>query len=187
MLLIQINGTLSCLIANDIAVCEILSNDTGSRFLFLGDLIAITLSLCGIVAAIILVGAGGGGDLDMSGAELGVVKEQSSLCGSLLFEGYCSILSLAGRLDLNAGDLATVCEVRDIRQRCWNACSSANVVLPEGKEVLNFFLAGGGRDVLNVDGAGRHLVGFFACLLCGKVDFGNEKYCDSFRGYQSGR
>lgn len=111
MLLVQIDGTLSSLVADDIAMSQILSNDAGSWLLLLSDLIAITLSLLCIVASIILARASGTGDLDVSGTKLGVVEEESSLRGGLLFESYGGFLGLAGRLDLNAGNLTTVTEL----------------------------------------------------------------------------
>jgi hypothetical protein len=45
MLLVQIDRFLDGIVANHVAVCQVLCNDTGSGLLFLGDLIAITLSV----------------------------------------------------------------------------------------------------------------------------------------------
>jgi hypothetical protein len=73
MLLVQIDGPLSGLVADDITMSQVLSNDAGSWLLLLSDLIAITLSLCGKVASIILVRASGAGDLDVGRAKLSVV------------------------------------------------------------------------------------------------------------------
>jgi hypothetical protein len=65
MLLVQVNSTLSSLIGDNVSMSKILSNDAGSWLLFLGDLITVTLSLCGIVASIVLGRASGTGDLDV--------------------------------------------------------------------------------------------------------------------------
>jgi hypothetical protein len=108
MLLIQINGTLGGLISDNVAMSQILGNDARSRLLLLSNLIAIALSLCSIVTSVILVGASCAGDLDMSGAKLGVVEEESSLGRGLLFECYGGILGLTSGLDFDAGDLATM-------------------------------------------------------------------------------
>jgi hypothetical protein len=110
MLLVQVDGTLSGLIADNITVSKVLSNDAGSWLLLLSDLIAITLSLACVVASVVLVRASGARNLDVSRSELGVVEEESSLRRSLLFEGDCGLLCLAGRLDLDAGNLATIIE-----------------------------------------------------------------------------
>jgi hypothetical protein len=110
VLLIQLNGTLSCLIADNVAMGQVLSNDARSRLLFLGDLITVTLSLCSEVASVILVRAGGAGDLDVGCAKLGVVEEESGLGSGFLFEGYRCVLGLACGLDFDAGDLTAVGE-----------------------------------------------------------------------------
>ena len=110
MLLVQIDGTLSGLIGDNVAMSQILGNDARTWLLLLGDLIAIAFSLCSIMASIVLVRASSAGDLDVSGAKLGVVEEEGSLGRGFLFEGYGGILGLTSRLNLDAGNLAAVAE-----------------------------------------------------------------------------
>lgn len=104
---VKINGTLSSCVTDNISVSKILSNDTASWLLLLGNLIAVSVGVGGEVAAIIVGGTGSAGYLDVSRAELGVVEQESCLCSSLLFEGDGGILSFAGGSDLELGDLAT--------------------------------------------------------------------------------
>jgi hypothetical protein len=53
-----------------------------------------------------LVERGGGGDVDLVGTELGVVKEESSLGGGLLLESDRSRLDAVGRVGLGGdGDV----------------------------------------------------------------------------------
>ena len=111
MLLVQIDGTLSGLIGDNVAMSQILGNDARTWLLLLGDLIAIAFSLCSIMASIVLVRASSAGDLDVSGAKLGVVEEEGGLGRGFLFEGYGGILGLTGGLDLDIGNLATVAEL----------------------------------------------------------------------------
>lgn len=57
-----------------------------------------------------LLKVGGGGDVDLVGAELGVVEEESGLSGSLFFEAHSVRLGglvLGVRGDGKVGDLAT--------------------------------------------------------------------------------
>ena len=110
VLLVQIDGALSGLVTDSVAVCQVLSNDAGSWFLLLGDFIAVTLSLCVVVASIILGRTSSASDLDLGGAQLGVVEEESSLGRGFLFEVYGGFLSLASGLDLDTGNLATVAQ-----------------------------------------------------------------------------
>lgn len=52
--------------------------------------------------------AGGGGDGDVRGAELGVVEEEGGLGGGVLLEGHGGGLGLAFCLDVEAVDLAAM-------------------------------------------------------------------------------
>ncbi len=115
MLVIQINCTLSGLIGDSITMSQILSNDTRPWFLLLGDLITITLALGSIVGSIVFVRSSSTGYLDMGGAQLCIVEQEGSLCRSHLFEGDSGLLSLTGRLDLDAGNLAAVLALESFR------------------------------------------------------------------------
>jgi hypothetical protein len=53
--------------------------------------------------------------LDMGGAQLCIVEQEGSLCRSHLFEGDSGLLSLTGRLDLDAGNLAAVLALESFR------------------------------------------------------------------------
>jgi len=133
VLLVKLDGTLDGLVADNVTVGKILGNNAASRLLLLSDLVAITLSLVFVVAAIVLVVAAGAGDFHLMGTKLGVVEEQSSLGCSFLLERYGRILSRLNCGDFEVGDLAT-----------------------EREEVSDLLLAGLRTDVLDVDGIGRH-------------------------------
>ena len=111
MLLVQFNGTLGSLIADNIAMGQVLSNDAGSWLLLLGDLITVALCLGGKMASVILLRASGAGNLDVGRTELSVVEEESSLGRGFLFEGNSRFMGLGGGLDLDAGNLAAVCRI----------------------------------------------------------------------------
>ena len=108
MFLVELNSTLDGLITDNVAVGKIFCNNAASGLLFLGDLIAVTLSLVLVVAPIILVAASGTGDLNLSGTKLGIVEEEGSLSSGFLFEGYGRILSGLSFGDFETGDLAAV-------------------------------------------------------------------------------
>jgi len=74
VLLVKIDGTLDSLVTKNVSVSKILCDDTAAWLLLLGDLVAITLGLVCIVAAVILVGPCGTGNLDVGGTKLGVVE-----------------------------------------------------------------------------------------------------------------
>lgn len=130
---VEIDGLLDGLVTEYVAVGNVLSSDTGTGFLFLCDLIAVSLGVLCEVASIIIVRSSGAGNLNLCGTELGVVEEEGSLRGSLLFESYGGILRLSGLGDFDRADLTT-----------------------KGKEILDLFLTGSRTDVLDVDCAGRH-------------------------------
>jgi len=133
MLLVELDGALNGLVTDNVAMGKVFSNNAASGLLLLCDLVALTLALLLVVAAIILVATGGAGDLNLSGTKLCVVEEQGSLGRGFLLEGYGRILSGLNLGDIKAGDLAA-----------------------EGKEVANLLLAGLRTDVLDVDGVGGH-------------------------------
>jgi hypothetical protein len=74
MLLVKIDSFLDALIANYIAVSEILSNDTRSWLLLLRDFIAVALAIILVVTAIIFVGSSRASNLDVRCTKLGVIK-----------------------------------------------------------------------------------------------------------------
>ena len=59
MLLVEIDGTLDCLVSKDITMGEVLGDDTASWLLLLGDLITVTLSVLSEVASVIFGAARG--------------------------------------------------------------------------------------------------------------------------------
>jgi hypothetical protein len=107
VLSIEVDGLLNSLITEDVTMCNILSGDTGTGFLLLGDLIAVPLGVLCEVASVVIAGTSGTGNLDLCSTELGVIEEEGSLRGSLLFEGYGSTLCLSGLCDLDVTDLTT--------------------------------------------------------------------------------
>lgn len=108
MLLIEGNSALDSGIAENIAMGKILSNDSASGLLLLGDLVAITLSVMCEVTSIIIGGSSGASDLDLRSTELGIVKKKGSLGCGFLLKGYGRALAGFDGRDLEAGDLATV-------------------------------------------------------------------------------
>lgn len=104
---VEIDGLLDGLVTEYVAVGNVLSSDTGTGLLFLCDLIAVSLGVLCEVASVIIVGSSGAGNLNLCGTELGVVEEEGSLRGSLLFKSYGGILRLSGLGDLDRADLTT--------------------------------------------------------------------------------
>jgi len=133
MLLVEINGTLDGLVTKDVSMSKVFSDNAASWLLLLSDLVTVTLGVLCEVASIVFGAAGSRRNLNMSGTKLSVVQEESCLGRGFLLKGYGRIMSLAGWSDFEVSDLAT-----------------------EGEEVLDFFLAGCGTDVLDVNGVGRH-------------------------------
>jgi hypothetical protein len=106
MLLIEINGTLDGLVSKNVTMGKIFSNNAASWLLLLSELVGVTLGVLCEVTSIIVSAARGRCDMDFGGTKLCVVQEEGSLGGSFLFEGYCRILSLPGRSDLEGSNLA---------------------------------------------------------------------------------
>jgi len=98
MLVINIKGTLSSLVANNVTVSKILGDDTGTWLLLLGDLICVLLGTMGLFK---LLGTLCACNYDLGLSELCVVEQQSRLGGGLFLESYRSILSLSSRSNLN--------------------------------------------------------------------------------------
>lgn len=107
---IELDGALNGDIANDVAVGEVLGKNARAGLLLLRDFVGVTVVVLGVRGVVIRV-ATGAGDGELIGAELGVVKEESSLLGRLLLEGDFGRLGLALGGDLEIGDLATAREV----------------------------------------------------------------------------
>lgn len=95
VLVVEVDSLLDAGVTNNVAMSKVLSNNSASWLLFLGDLIGIALSVLGVVASIILIGSRSASNLDLCRTELGVVQEKSCLRGSLLLESYSSILGFA--------------------------------------------------------------------------------------------
>lgn len=95
VLVIESNCSLDGLIADDVAVCEVLGDDTGTGLVLLFDVAVSSGLICRAdrLATGNLVKGSCGGNVDLSGAKLCVVQEKSSLCSRLLFESYGSRLS----------------------------------------------------------------------------------------------
>ncbi len=87
---------------------KVFGDDAASRLLLLRDLIAVSVIVLLEMTAIILGRSCGAGDLDLGAAKLCVIKKQGGFCGSFFLEGDGCFLGLPSRLDLEAGDLATV-------------------------------------------------------------------------------
>jgi hypothetical protein len=135
---VEVKSALDGGITYNVAVGEVLSQDTGAGLLLLSDLVGVAVSVLGSGDIVFAIGASAG-DLKMVVSELSVVEEESSLLGSLLLEDdFCGLgLTLLGDLDIR--DLAA-----------------------EAEEVLDLAVASGGSDVLDVDSrVGRH----FECVV----------------------
>ena len=133
--LIEVNSTLNGGIANYVAVSKILGNDARAGLFFLCDLIGVTLGIMHVVLT--LFGSVVRGDIDLGGAELCMVEEESSFSRSWFFEGDDSFLGLPSFFDIDGGNLAA-----------------------EAEELLDLLFRSYGGDVLHMDCVGRHVDGF---------------------------
>lgn len=106
VLLIELDGTLDGLVANNITVGKIFGDNAAAWFLFLGDLVAVALSLLFVMTSIIFATASGAGDVNLCGTKLSVIEEQGSLSRGFLLESYGGILSRLSFGDVKAGNLA---------------------------------------------------------------------------------
>ena len=118
MLSVQIDGTLDSYITEDVAVCKVLCNDTGSWLLLLSNLIAVALGVGSEVASVILVGASCGSDLNLGRTELGCEK---SLCA---FETSIESRCIWGRTEVTycyraEGQSLPRFPFRRLRSRSW--------------------------------------------------------------------
>merc|ERR1712169_145392 len=123
-------------IADDVALRQVLSQDTGAGLLFLGDLIGITLGVFLVVGTVVGAVPGGGSHGNVVAAELRVVQKKRGFGGSGLLENYVGVLDVALGGNLDVGDLAA-----------------------EAEEVLDLSVTGRTSDVLNLNGAWRSHVG----------------------------
>lgn len=83
MLLVQGDGFLDRVVAHHISLGEVLGDDAGARLVFLGDVFFLLLGGGGAgLFAGEIVNLGGGFDMDGGAAQLGLVEEESCLCGS---------------------------------------------------------------------------------------------------------
>jgi len=86
VLLVQSNGLLDRLIADDVAMCQILSNDPGAWLVLLLNFVTIFIlgvGRCRGMRASNVVDRLSGLDTDRRGAELSVIQEPSSLRGAM--------------------------------------------------------------------------------------------------------
>jgi len=86
VLLVDLESSLDGLVADGVAVCKVFGDDAGTRLVFLADLFAV-LIVTGSLTASDLIERCGRGYLDLRWSELGVVQQQSGLCGRLFLEG----------------------------------------------------------------------------------------------------
>jgi hypothetical protein len=105
MLLVQGDGALKARVGDEVAVGEVLCEDSGARLLLLCDLVRVAVGVGGGRAVVVVVGLAGG-DGDFGGAELGVVEEEGRPGSGFLFEGDGGALCLAFGGDVDGGDLA---------------------------------------------------------------------------------
>jgi hypothetical protein len=106
VLLVKSKSTLNGLVADGVAVGEVLSDDTRAGLVFLRDVVRRLVIGSRELAASELVERGGSGDVNLVRTKLGVVKEKSSLGGRLFFEGDGSRLDAVGSVGLGGdGDV----------------------------------------------------------------------------------
>lgn len=103
---VQLDSALDGGISDHVAVSEVLGQDASTGLLLLGDLVGVAVGVLGGVSSIIVDILAGAGNLEVVGAELGVVEEKSSLLGRLLLKSDVGRLGLALSGDLEISDLA---------------------------------------------------------------------------------
>lgn len=150
VLLVELQGALDGRVADDVAVREVLGDDPGARLLLLGDFIRVAL----VVGDNFLVGISGrgAGDGDVVGAQLGVVQQKGRFARRLLLKGDVGNLGVAIGGDPDVGYFAAEGRGSGVEMSAGGTRESASRYEPEAKEFLNLGLAGGVRDVLDVDG-----------------------------------
>ena len=172
VLLIEGESLLNSLVREDVAVGEVLCEDAAPGLVLLCEIFGrVTLGVTSGLARSDLLEVGRGGDIDLVGAELCVVEEESGLSGSLFLEAHSVRLGgfvFGVRGDGKVGDLATDWRISmcDFRR-----CVSDD--LPEAEEVPDLLLSGLVADALDVDGVG-HVCGVFGgvnwfCVMGSKV------------------
>lgn len=111
MLLVEGESLLDSLVREDVAVGKVFCEDAASGLVLLCEIFGrVTLGVTSGLARSNLLKVGRGGDVDLVGAELSVVEEESGLSGSLFFEAHgvrLGGLILGVRGDGKVGNLAT--------------------------------------------------------------------------------
>lgn len=104
MLLVESESALNGFVADGVAVGEVLGNNARAGLVFLRDVVFGGVLFIGSrqLSTRKLVERGNGGDVDLVGTELGVVKEESSLGCRLLLEGDRSRLDAVGGVGLGS-------------------------------------------------------------------------------------
>lgn len=91
VLVVKLDSALDRGVANHVAVCQVLGNDTRPRLLLLCDLVRVTVGVGGYIS-FVRVGARCRSYADVRGAQLGVVEKEGGLGGGVLFCGVVSCL-----------------------------------------------------------------------------------------------
>lgn len=106
MLLVKGKSTLDGLVADGVAVSEVLGNDARAGLVLLRNVFRGLFVGSRELATRKLVERSGRGNVDLVGAELGVVKEESGLGSRLLLESDRSRLDAVGLVGLGGdGDI----------------------------------------------------------------------------------
>lgn len=95
VLVVKLDGALDRGVADYIPMREVLGNDARPRFLFLCDLVRVTVGVGGhICVGVVRAGARCGRHADVRRAQLGVVEEEGGLGGGVLLCQWCQLLNL---------------------------------------------------------------------------------------------
>lgn len=146
MLRVKLDGMLDGGVADNVAMGEVLGEDTGTGLLLLCNVVRLALSVGGTVGGILLVGMGTRHG-DVVGAKLGVVEQKSRLHGRLLLKSNIGALGLALGGELNVGNLATSMNISTYVI----GSLLQNIGSPEAEEVLDLIVTGGRSNVRDVD------------------------------------
>lgn len=109
VLLVEGEGTLDGLVADHVAMGEVFGHNAGAGLVLLCNVLLMAAAR-GLLAC---TGAGGGGDVDRVGTELGVVEEQGRLGGALVLEVDAALwrVMLAGVPRTKGRRWLTLCSV----------------------------------------------------------------------------
>lgn len=123
VLLVHLDGTLHDIVAEDVAVGEVFGDDACAWLFLLRDIFLMFLARAGALAAGHLLQRSCRGDMDLTGAELGVVQEEGGLRRRLFLErdrcglartAFAALWGHREALDLAAGfPLACVRTVKE--------------------------------------------------------------------------